>query len=230
MRGWSPPRGASQRRPGAGVLAVNGAAAFKVGFVPDDEAPVLGSAPAPRWRRAPSFTTMRTRLRVPRPSPPRCGDSSALVPARRSECVRCPKRRRSARAPCSAAPKYAENTAETQRKHQVIAGFLGDIQPTEALIPSVLDTPGPPTPTNRPHQHTDPTKTTAPPRERRIETHEQASERKVLSRSELPLTSCSAPLRGSVACAAVVGAVSVLKGRHVKVREGKKAARKASAM
>ena len=68
MRGWSPPRGASQRRPGAGVLAVNGAAAFKVGFVPDDEAPVLGSAPAPCWRSAPSFTTMRTRLRVPRPA------------------------------------------------------------------------------------------------------------------------------------------------------------------
>ena len=63
-----PPRGASQRRPGAGVLAVNGAAAFKAGFVPDDEAPVLGSAPAPRWRSAPSFTTMRTRLRVPRPA------------------------------------------------------------------------------------------------------------------------------------------------------------------
>ena len=63
-----PPRGASQRRPGAGVLAVNGAAAFKAGFVPDDEAPVLGSAPAPRWQSAPSFTTMRTRLRVPRPA------------------------------------------------------------------------------------------------------------------------------------------------------------------
>ena len=43
-----PPRGASQRRPGAGVLAVNGAAAFKVGFVPDDEALtlVIGLEPA----------------------------------------------------------------------------------------------------------------------------------------------------------------------------------------
>ena len=105
MRGWSPPGVPRSEGRGAGVLAVNGAAAFKVGFVPDDEAPVLGSAPAPLWRRAPSSTLMLARPRVPRPSPPRCGVSPVLVSARRSECVRCPKRRRSARAACSAAPK-----------------------------------------------------------------------------------------------------------------------------
>ena len=124
-RGWDAwvvaPGSASQRRPGAGVLAVNGAAAFKVGFVPDDEAPVLGSAPAPRWRSAPSFTTMRTRLRVPRPGPPRRGHSSALVPARRSECARCPKRRRSARAPCSATPKaHRKHNESTMPSHDFL--------------------------------------------------------------------------------------------------------------
>ena len=53
MRGWSPPGVPRSEGRGAGVLAVNGAAAFKVGFVPDDEAPVLGSAPDSRWRREP---------------------------------------------------------------------------------------------------------------------------------------------------------------------------------
>ena len=36
-------------------------------------------------------------------------------------------------------------------------GFLKIPQATEALIPSVLDTSGPTTLTNRPHQHADPT-------------------------------------------------------------------------
>ena len=69
MRGWSPPGVPRSEGRGAGVLAVNGAAAFKVGFVPDDEAPVLGSAPAPLWRRAPSSTLMLARPRAPQPAP-----------------------------------------------------------------------------------------------------------------------------------------------------------------
>ena len=63
-------------------------------------------------------------------------DSPALVSAGRIDRARCPKRRRSARAACSATPK-------AHRKHRVIAWFLGDTQATGALIPSVLDTSGP---------------------------------------------------------------------------------------
>ena len=57
-----------------------------------------------------------------------------------------------------------ENTPETQRKHQPIAWSPGDTHATEALIPSVLDTPSPTTPDNRPHHHAGPPKTTAPSR------------------------------------------------------------------
>ena len=45
------------------------------------------------------------------------------------------------------------DTENTRQSH----GFLEIPQATEALIPSVLDTSGPTTPTNRPHQHADPT-------------------------------------------------------------------------
>ena len=43
-----------------------------------------------------------------------------------------------------------EGTPETQRKHQAIARFLGDTHATEALIPSVLDTSSPTTPSTTP--------------------------------------------------------------------------------
>ena len=72
------------------------------------------SAPNPRCRCKPSSTTMLTRPRAPWPGPP---DGPALVPVRRIEGARCPKRRRSARAPCSATPKahrkHSENTPKT---------------------------------------------------------------------------------------------------------------------
>ena len=64
-----------------------------------------------------------------------------------------------------------ENTLKTQRKHQSIARFLEDTWAIDTLIPSVLDTPGPTTPDNRPRQHATPPETTAP-RERHLETHE----------------------------------------------------------
>ena len=51
------------------VPAVNGAAAFKACFIPDDEAPALGSAPDSRWRREPSSTLMLARPRAPQPAP-----------------------------------------------------------------------------------------------------------------------------------------------------------------
>ena len=160
MRGWSSPGHLGSEVRGAGVLAVNGAAAFKAGFVPDDEAPTLGSASNPRWRRNPSSTTRPKRPQVPRPSSPCSGDSPARVPARRIERARCPKRRRSARAACSTAPRHAENTAETRQKHQDIARFLRDTQATEALIASVLDTSDPTTPSTGPAKNTQPSETT----------------------------------------------------------------------
>ena len=48
MRGWSSPGHLGSEDRGAGVLAVNGTAAFKAGFVPDDEALtlVIGLEPA----------------------------------------------------------------------------------------------------------------------------------------------------------------------------------------
>ena len=60
--------------------------------------------------------------------------------------------------------KHIESTLETRRNLQVIAWSLGDTHATEALIPSVLDTPSPTTPDNRPHHHAGPPKTTAPSR------------------------------------------------------------------
>ena len=60
--------------------------------------------------------------------------------------------------------RHTGNTPKTRQKHQPIARFLGDTHATEALIPSVLDTPSPTTPDNRPHHHAGPPKTTAPSR------------------------------------------------------------------
>ena len=60
-----------------------------------------------------------------------------------------------------------ENTLKTQRKHQSITRFLEDTWAIDTLIPSVLDTPGPTTPDNRPHHHAGPTENN-----RHLETHE----------------------------------------------------------
>ena len=51
-------------------------------------------------------------------------------------------------------PSVMQRDIENTRQSH---GFLEIPQATEALIPSVLDTSGPTTPTNRPHQHADPT-------------------------------------------------------------------------
>jgi len=91
----------------AGVLAVNGAAALNAGLIPDDEVP--GSRDRPWTRVGGAHLRPRWCSRaLERP-----GDSPALVPARRIEDARCPKRRRSARAPCSATLRHTGNTPKT---------------------------------------------------------------------------------------------------------------------
>ena len=102
------------------VLAVNGAAALNAGFIPDDEIPGSRDRPRNRVGGAPPRSRRCARA-FECPGPPRSGDSPALVPARRSECARCPKRRRSARAPCSATPKaHRKHNENTRPSH----GFL----------------------------------------------------------------------------------------------------------
>ena len=151
MHGWSSPgRLGSGGRGWRGSRSSTGTAAFiKAGFVPDDEAPALmislelalaAQALVHDKAQAPSSAP-------PQPGPP---DSPTRVPARRSERAKCPKRRRSARAPCSATPKaHRKHNENTGSSH----GFLKIPQATETLIPSVLDTSGPTTPS------TDPTST-----------------------------------------------------------------------
>ena len=132
----------------------------------DRPRPRVGGAP-PRSRRcARAFEC---------PGPPRSGDSPALVPARRSERARCPKRRRSARAPCSATPKahreHAENTTITPGHRMIFWGHpghrgfnllrFGHTQPNNPHQ-------SPPS-ERRPHQKR-PT-----PQERHLEAHKQAS-------------------------------------------------------
>ena len=108
----------------------------------------------------------------PQPGPP---DSPTRVPARRSERAKCPKRRRSARAPCSTTPKahrkHTGNTTKTPAhrlvswRHPRHRGFnplrFGHTRPNNPRQP--------PPPARRP------TKNNRPPRERRLEAHEQAS-------------------------------------------------------
>ena len=128
MRGWSSPgRLGSGGRGWRGSRSSTGTAAFiKAGFVPDDEAPALmislelalaAQAPVHDKAQAPSSAP-------PQPGPP---DSPTRVPARRSERAKCPKRRRSARAPCSTTPK-------THRKHNE----------NTSPSPGLLETPTPP--------------------------------------------------------------------------------------
>ena len=115
MRAWSPPgRLAVKAGGGGGFQPSTGAAALNATLSPMLRARPSRSAPNPRWRCKPSSTTTLTRPRAPWPGPP---DGPALVPVRRSERARCPKRRRSARTPCSATPKahrkHSENTPKT---------------------------------------------------------------------------------------------------------------------
>ena len=162
MRGWSPPGVPRSEGRGAGVLAVNGAAAFKVGFVPDDEAPVLGSAPDSRWRREPRPRRCSCALECP--ALVRLAAGSALFWCRRG-AVSASGVQNGGDQPGQHAARHRKptgSTAETQRKHHVIAWFLGDTQATEALIPSVLDTSDPTTPSTDPPVHRPHRKTTGP--------------------------------------------------------------------
>ena len=138
----------------AGVPSTK-AAALNAGFIPDDEGP----GPRDRPRNRISGATPRPRrcsrdLECPIPARP----TPARVPVRRSECARCPKRRRSARAPCNATPKahrkHSENTPKTPA-HRTVSwrdprhrGFnplrFGPIRPNNPRQP----TP----PARRPHR------------------------------------------------------------------------------
>ena len=165
MRAWSPPGAPrSEGRRWRGFQPSTGAAALKATLSPMLRARPSRSAPNPRWRCKPSSTTMLTRPRAPWPGPP---DGPALVPVRRSERARCPKRRRSARTPCNATPKahrkHTENTPKTPAhrmvswRHPRHRGFnplrFGHTQPNN--------------PINRPHHHAGPTENN-----RHLETHE----------------------------------------------------------
>ena len=74
-------------------------------LVLDDGPRSSSSASNPRRRLEPSSAIGFERPRVPQSGPPRCGDGPALVSTRRIERAGCPKRRRLARATCSAMPK-----------------------------------------------------------------------------------------------------------------------------
>ena len=142
-RGWSSP-GHLAAKAGGG-----GGSGRQRGLLPSTPAssPMMRarpsrSAPNSRWRRAPSFTTMLKRPRVPRPASP-----TALLGCRHG-ALTAPGVQNGGDQPRYHAARH-RSAPETQRKHQVIAWFPGDTQATEALIPSVLDTPGPTSPANR---------------------------------------------------------------------------------
>ena len=146
---------------GGGVQPSTVTASLNADFIPDDEAPALmislelalaAQAPVHDKVQAPSSAP-------PQPGPP---DSPTRVPARRSERAKCPKRRRSARAPCSTTPKaHREHTGNTTKTpaHRLVSwrhprhrGFnplrFGHTQPNNPRQP----TPPPrrPTKNNRP--------------------------------------------------------------------------------
>ena len=161
-RGWSSPgRLGSGGRKRRGVQPSTVTASLNADFIPDDEAPALmislelalaAQAPVHDKVQAPSSAP-------PQPGPP---DSPTRVPARRSERAKCPKRRRSARAPCSTTPKaHREHTGNTMKTpaHRLVSwrhpgnrGFnplrFGHTQPNNPRQP----TPPPrrPTKNNRP--------------------------------------------------------------------------------
>ena len=176
MHGWSSPgRLGSGGRGWRGSRSSTGTAAFiKAGFVPDDEAPALmislelalaAQALVHDKAQAPSSAP-------PQPGPP---DSPTRVPARRSERAKCPKRRRSARAPCSTTPKaHREHTGNTMKTpaHRLVSwrhpgnrGFnplrFGHTQPNNPRQP----TPPPrrPTKNNRPLENDAQRPTNKPP-------------------------------------------------------------------
>ena len=128
MRGWSSPgRLGSGGRGWRGSRSSTGTAAFiKAGFVPDDEAPALMIS---LELALAAQALVHDKVQAPSSAPPQPGppDSPTRVPARRSERAKCPKRRRSARAPCSTTPK-------AHRKHNE----------NTSPSPGLLETPTPP--------------------------------------------------------------------------------------
>ena len=140
----------SEGRRWRGFQPSTGAAALNATPPPMTRPRPSRSAPNPRWRCKPSSMTRPRHPRVPRPSP---APRMALLWCR-DGALRGPGVQNGGDQPGHHAArhrKHTEKTAKTQRKRQAIAWFPGDTQASEALIPSVLDTPGPTT------QSTDPT-------------------------------------------------------------------------
>ena len=126
MHGWSSPGRLGSGGRGAGVQPSTVTAALNADFNPDDEAPALGIGPELALA---AQALVHDKAQAPSSAPPQPGppDSPTRVPARRSERAKCPKRRRSARAPCSTTPK-------THRKHNE----------NTSPSPGLLETPTPP--------------------------------------------------------------------------------------
>ena len=154
-------QGASQRRPEAvRVLAVNGAAALNAGFIPDDEIPGSRDRPRNRVGGAPPRSRRCARA-FECPGPARLAAGTALLWCRHG-AVSAPGVQNGGDQPGHHAARH-RSPLKTRRKHQAIARFLEDTQASEALIPSVLDTLSPTSPSTDPHRHAGPTDTTAPP-------------------------------------------------------------------
>ena len=108
------------------------------------------------------------KVQAPSSAPPRPAPETALLWCRHG-ALRAPGVQNGGDQPGHHAARH-RSPLKTRRKHQAIARFLGDAQATEALIPSVLDTLSPTSPSTDPHRHAGPTDTTAP-RGRHLETH-----------------------------------------------------------
>ena len=152
----------------ARIPAINGAAALNAGFIPDDKVPalVISTEPALATHTFVHDNAPASSSASPRPGPLRRQPYSGVGTAHRPRQVS-----KTEEISPATMQRDTENTLKTQRKHQSIARFLEDTWAIDTLIPSVLDTPGPTTPDNRPRQHATPPETTAP-RERHLETHE----------------------------------------------------------
>ena len=160
MRGCPPGAPRSEDRRWRGFQPSTGAAALNAGFIPDDKAPalVISTEPALATHTLVHDNAHASSSASPRPGPLRRQPYSGVGTAHRPRQVS-----KTEEISPATMQRDTENTLKTQRKHQSIARFLEDTWAIDTLIPSVLDTPGPTTPDNRPRQHATPPETTAPP-------------------------------------------------------------------
>ena len=150
----------SEDRRWRGFQPSTGAAALNAGFIPDDKAPalVISTEPALATHTLVHDNAHASSSASPRPGPLRRQPYSGVGTAHRPRQVS-----KTEEISPATMQRDTENTLKTQRKHQSITRFLEDTWAIDTLIPSLLDTPGPTTPDNRPRQHATPPETTAPP-------------------------------------------------------------------